>query len=209
MPAESNTPQYAPPTKSESSRPNVPRHDGGVDSKEQLPLDLVFDLLRVERRRRVLQYLVTEAGQVTLGELSDHVAGLEYDKPEAAVTSKERKRVYVGLYQSHLPRMDDADVIEFDADRKTVDVGPNAAQLLPYLELESGVGGRAAGGRNWAPYYLVTSVVGGLLLLAQSLLFPIAWLSSVLLDGLLLTLFGLSLAHACDDGVRWLDALCR
>jgi hypothetical protein len=39
----------------------------------------------------------------------------------------------VALYQCHLPKMDDADVIDFDHSRGTVERGPNADQLYVYL----------------------------------------------------------------------------
>ena len=180
-----------------------------AESGDDLPLDVVFDILSVERRRHTLAYLLTESAQTTLGDLAEHIACLENDKDLVDLSSQERKRVYVGLYQSHLPRMDDAGVVDFDSDRKTVELGANAAQLAPYLELATEDQSGGAGDRNWVPYYLGTSVVGGLLLVLSTLLSPIAWLSTVVIDGLLLAYFGLSLAHARDYGLPWIGASGR
>ena len=114
--------------------------DSGVDSddRDSLPLDVVFDMLKNERRRKVLDYLRTEEGPFTLSELAEHIAALENDKDVAALNSTERKRVYVGLYQCHFPRMADAGVIEFDRDRGTVRTGDNIEQLYPYLDVDGG-----------------------------------------------------------------------
>ena len=179
-----------------------------AEPDDDLSLDVIFDILSVERRRHTLEYLLTESEQTTLGDLAEHIACLENEKDLVDLSSQERKRVYVGLYQSHLPRMDGAGVVDFDPDRKTVELGANAAQLTPYLELAT-EGRDGDGDRNWVPYYLGTSVVGGLLLVLQALLFPFAWLSAVILDGLLLAYFSLSLAHARDYGLPWIGAIGR
>jgi uncharacterized protein (UPF0248 family) len=80
---------------------------------------------------------------------------------------------------------------------------------LVEIDLATEERGGASGDRNWMPYYLGTSVVGGFLLVLQILLFPFAWLSTVIIDGLLLAYFSLSLAHARDYGLRWIGAIGR
>ena len=103
-----------------------------------LPLETVFDILRNERRQLVLGYVaVTGDDVVNIGELAEHVAAIENDVPVNALSSQQRKRVYVALYQCHLPKMGDSDVIEFDKDRGTIRLGPNADQITPYLDLQT------------------------------------------------------------------------
>lgn len=110
-----------------------------VDSEPaEIPLDVVFDILSNERRRHVLRYLHTESPSTTLGDLAEYIAAIENDKPESALSSTERKRVYISLYQSHLPKMDTADVIDFDVDRKTVELADNASYLAQFLPEEVG-----------------------------------------------------------------------
>ncbi|XVH33593.1 DUF7344 domain-containing protein (plasmid) [Haloferacaceae archaeon DSL9] len=115
---------------------------------ESLSLDLVFEVLKNERRRHVLRYLEQNPGTASLSDLAEHIAAIENDKPVASLTSQERKRVYVGLYQCHLPKMDDTDVIAFDDNRGTVDVGPNADQLYTLLEQNESTT------EPWHHYYL-------------------------------------------------------
>lgn len=118
-----------------------------------LPLDVVFDLLKNQRRRRVLRYL-EENEEATLSDIAEHIAALENEKEVEQLSSSERKRTYVGLYQCHLPRMDDAGVIEFNADRGVVKLNDRAEQLGWYLDMSR---------RPWPLYYAGISFVGTVL----------------------------------------------
>lgn len=151
----------------------------------ELPLDVVFDLLSNQRRRRILRYLLDDP-ETTLGTLAEHVASIENDKPERELSSSERKRVYIVLYQCHLPKLDDADVVEFDENRKSVTMGPEFDQLRPYLfpEEAEGAAGPAAG------FYLGVSALGVGAFGVQAVLFPAAWLSGLIL-GAVLSFLGL------------------
>jgi hypothetical protein len=104
------------------------------DPDADLGVGEVFELLQNQRRRRVLRYLTTETdNRATLSDLAEHVAGLENDVPPDRVTSTQRKRVYVGHYQAHLPKLDDYGVVDFDKHRGTVDLR-DTTDLDPYLE---------------------------------------------------------------------------
>lgn len=105
----------------------------GPERVERLPKDVVFGLLSNERRRLVLRYLVEDQNPTTLSDLAEHIASTQKDKPVTALSSSERKRVYVGLYQCHLPKLDDANVLDYDQGRGRVQLRPEADQLLCYL----------------------------------------------------------------------------
>ena len=107
-----------------------------ADEGPPIELDQVFGLLRNRRRRDVLRYLSEADEQVRLGELAETIAARECDKSVRQITSQERKRVYIGLYQGHLPKMDDCGVIEYDQQRGTIDRGPNYEVLVDYLPEE-------------------------------------------------------------------------
>ena len=102
-----------------------------------LSLDQLFEILKNERRRRVLRYLHDNDGTATLGELAETLAAMENDTTVRQINSSQRKRVYVGLYQCHLPKMDGMDIIEFEKNRGNVALGPNASLLLPYVMEDS------------------------------------------------------------------------
>lgn len=169
--------EAAPAGADTSSAPGGPP-DG---SPSELPLDVVFDLLSSARRRHVVYHLLDESETTTLGELARQLAAIETGKPAQAVSSAERKRVYIALYQCHLPKMDDAGVIEFDGDRGTVKRGPNVDQLVEYLPRKQDASA------TLPQYILGVALLGGGLLVAQYLLSPATWLSAFV-TGSLLTL---------------------
>jgi hypothetical protein len=158
----------------------------GADERApvELPLDQVFEIVKNERRRLAIDFLEQRDGEVKLGELAEHVAALENDTTVEAISSKERKRVYVGLYQCHLPKMDDLDIVEFNQNRGLVRLGPNAPQLDPYIGTDDEVG------IDWPKVYLGFSAVGGLLLVASLLGATAVGLTPALIGGLLVVCFG-------------------
>lgn len=105
-----------------------------TDAVDSFPLDLVFGILKNSRRRRVLQYLQEADGQASLGDVAEHIAAHENDKDVQQITSRERKRVYVGLYQCHLPKMDAMGIISFDKSRGTVELGEDVDIFFEYLD---------------------------------------------------------------------------
>lgn len=124
---------------------------------EQLSLDIIFEILKNSRRREVLHYLRDcEPGErVSLGELAEHVAAIENDTTTDALTSSQRKRVYVGLYQCHLPKMDDMGVVDFNQDRGHVELAAAADNLTEYLDRPA-----TEDSVDWYRYYGVISLVG-------------------------------------------------
>lgn len=161
-----------------------PREDEAATSQpEPLPKDVRFDILKNRRRRLVLRYLLDNEGPVTLGTLSEHVAAIENDKGPEALNSRERKRAYVGLYQCHLPRMDDAGVIEYDQNRGTIALGEHAEELGPHLRDTDTVAER------WPRIYLLLASVGaGGYLISYSSAVSAAWLGTALV-GVVITAF--------------------
>lgn len=164
--------------------------DPEAEAPEQAPIsvDEIFGVLQNERRRRALRYLGQRDEPVSVSELSEYIAALENDKPTADLTSQERKRVYVGLYQSHLPKLDDVGFIEYDKDRGNVELGPQAAHAEGYLQLG------APETRAWPAYYLGLVGIGWLVVLASFVLGPQA--TTVAVGVFLALTTALALAHA-------------
>jgi hypothetical protein len=107
-----------------------------AEKERALPLDQTFELLKNQRRRYVLEYLESEGEPVSLSELAEQIAAWENDKEVRLISSSERKRVYVGLYQCHLPKMDGMGAISFNKPRGIIERGENADCLIPYLQSE-------------------------------------------------------------------------
>lgn len=180
----------------QADEPDVGRRDSAAEDGT-LPLDQVFEILKNSRRRETLHYLRDNGGTATLSGLAEHIAAIENDTTVQQITSSQRKRVYVGLYQCHLPKMDSMDVIDFDKNRGTLELARNADQVSSYLgDSDSG---------DWYKLYLGLAVAGSILFVvsiggaAQYGLQP-----SVVLIMLLGGMFLGSVAHAMgvDVGSR-------
>jgi DNA-binding transcriptional ArsR family regulator len=122
---------------------------------DELSRDDLFSMLRNERRREVIHYLSDHGGPVDLRDLSEYIAALENDCEPDEVTYKQRKRVQTALYQMHLPKLADQDIVAYDRRAGRVELASGAENCLPYLEADQGEPYR----RWWRWYLLVAGVV--------------------------------------------------
>lgn len=120
------------------SEPETAVDDLGTQDSSALSLDATFDILRNRRRQLVLEFIRDRDEKVTIGELAERIAAIENDTTVRQLNAQQRKRVYIGLYQSHLPKMADVDVIEFNQSRGHVSRGENIEPLFKYLDVATG-----------------------------------------------------------------------
>jgi hypothetical protein len=161
-----------------------------MESSQPLSKDTIFHILQVQRRRLTLQYLQGETDAVSLRDLAEQVAAWENQMSIVELTSKERQRAYISLYQNHLPTLDTEGIIEYNKDRGTIRRTSRADQFDPYLfdtvpQHSSESSADSALNRRWERYYLggtlfSTSLMGAKLLqlplvsqLASQLIIPI------------------------------------
>jgi len=163
-------------------RPDAPSA-AGERQRDGIGLDSVFEVLKNERRRRVLDLLHEADGPVQLDRVTEHVAAAENDTTPTELSARERKRAYVGLYQCHLPKMDELEMIEFDKDAGEVALGPNAGLLDPYLDVGTDDTPR------WPVYYLALAVGGGATLAGLLVAGVVTPTLSAALAGVVLALF--------------------
>jgi len=161
------------------------------ETQEQLSRDLVFDVLKNRRRRYALHYLRRADDTVQLSELAEQVAAWENDIAVDAISAAERKRVYTALYQSHLPKLDDAGIVEYNQNRGIVELSGASEQLDMYLDLE------AQPDIPWCNWYLGLAVAGlGLLTGAWLGLPPFSLVADVLLATAIVAAYGaVAVAH--------------
>jgi hypothetical protein len=99
-----------------------------------LSKDELFEILKNQRRRDALRFLKENGGAVNLSDMSEYIAAKENGIEVGALSSSQRKRVYIGLYQCHLPKMSNFGVIDFDKDRGTIALRPASKLLDAYLD---------------------------------------------------------------------------
>lgn len=130
-------------------------------TESDLTQDVVFDILSSPRRRYVLYYLRTKEGPVQLTDLAEEVAAWENDTEPPDITEQERKRVYVSLYQTHIPRLAQAGLINYDKDSGQITLAKKAASIDQYLDSSEQT-------YPWQQVYLGLAVVSAALLAATA-----------------------------------------
>ncbi|MGM0604955.1 MAG: DUF7344 domain-containing protein [Halobacteriota archaeon] len=152
-----------------------------------LSRDTVFDLLSNSRRRFVLHYLKREDGPVSLSDLAAQIASVENDIPVEDLTSQQRKRTYVSLYQTHIPKLEDAGAIEYDSESGLVILADGADEISGYFRQESTI--------PWQQYYLALVVIGVSLFVIVNTFTTSDVLQFVVGLGILASFAGLAGAH--------------
>ena len=117
-------------TQTLSESPSLPSEK----EPDTLTKDKIFHILQTQRRRHALRYLKEHDNPVEMRDLAEQVAAWENDTTVQALASDERQRVYIALYQSHLPKLDSEGIIEYNKSRGIVERGELADEFDPYLE---------------------------------------------------------------------------
>jgi hypothetical protein len=163
---------------------------------DRLSRDALFSMLRNERRREVINYLRDREGPVDLRELSEHVAAIENDCAPDEVTYKQRKRVQTALYQMHLPKLADRDIVDYDRRAGRVALADGAEACLAYLDAVTD----RERGDWWRRYLVVAAAVTAPVALAAAGVPPFAAVPglgyAVLASGLFAAV---SVAQALDE----------
>lgn len=135
------------------SRPGS--QDDGLSQTE------VFEILGNDRRRHALHYLLANEDGTDIRELSRQLAAWENDEPLEAVSPDERRRVYVSLHQSHLPRMNEAGLLSYESAGDTIRLTQQGRDLRVYMEVVEG------NDIPWSEFYLGLSAFSAALLAAS------------------------------------------
>lgn len=137
--------------------------------------DVAFKILSNPRRRAIIYILRTADEPVTVMQLAELIAGWEEQRPPEDLARSERKRVYVSLYQTHIPELKETGLVEQVDD----EVRPTAKlqAVDPYLTTET----------QSFPWYYVTGAAsaGALLFLGIIALLPLYGIASASIVGLI------------------------
>jgi len=138
-----------------------------VSDREPLTPDDVFEILSNHRRRMVLYYLRQHGDSAGVKELAEEIAAMENDVPVDELTSQQRKRVYVSLYQTHLPKMAETNVIDYDKDEGIVSLTDQTSDIDQYLTTS----GQPT--YPWRTHYAILTALGGTVLILSLLEAPL------------------------------------
>ena len=159
-----------------SNASGTPSSDGESDETPELSEDEIFHLLQTSRRRDVIDYLLDNEGPIKMGTLAEIVSAKEHETTVAALTSTQRQRVYIPLYQKHLPKLDEKGIIEYNQPRGIVRPTDRLEVFRPYLETADSTDGsehadtepfRSLRARATSDYHIVATGASGSLFAAS------------------------------------------
>lgn len=132
---------------------------------DSLPEADIHDVLRNDRRRMVIELLGDADEPVTARELSETIAARETgeDPPPRDV----RQSVYISLQQTHLPKLAELGIVEYDEQTKEVRPAENAPAVGVYMEVVPKYG------LSYAEFCAALGVLGVLLVAAAELRVPV------------------------------------
>ena len=82
--------------------------------------DELLDVLGHARRRAVLTVLADRSSSMGVEQLAHHVAARERESELAAVPDDAVEETHVTLHHVHLPKLDEADLVDHDREDKSV-----------------------------------------------------------------------------------------
>lgn len=127
-------------------------------SSRPLDKDDVFDILSNARRRQLLFLLYGQGESVELSELAQDIADAEGGGGD--VGADRYKRVYISLYQTHVPKLKEHGIVEYDADSKTVEITDRVGEIVAIFQTP-------ADRRPWWQYYGVVALISGVVVLGS------------------------------------------
>lgn len=168
---------------------------GGIPETE------IHDLLRNERRRQVIKHLQDTIGTIALRDLAEAIA--EHETDESPPPKNIRNSVYNSLHQTHLPKLDERGIVEYESDEKIIRLTEDARSINVYMEVVTPFG------ITWDEYYSLLGTLSLFTVLAAlievpavSAAEPLFWVS------LFLAIFGASLGYQMwTDRWIYLNAL--
>lgn len=121
------------PRRDDSSRDRAPDEGVGTDGGV-IALGEVLDCLTSSRRRHILYYL-QEHEVVDVDELATQIASREGDIPPQEVTSDHHERIATSLVHTHLPKLADTELIEYDRRSNAIRYANSPSILDKILQL--------------------------------------------------------------------------
>lgn len=128
---------------------------------QRLSRDTVFEVLSNSRRRLILATLRRRDSPVSVSRLARLIGAREANIPPSEITASEEKRVYVSLYQSHIPKLEAAGFVEYDEEARSVTETAATAEIDRYL-------GPVPSAVHWPRLNGIVSLVAGTAFVASA-----------------------------------------
>ena len=106
-----------------------------TDANEPPTESEIFHVLGNDRRRAILDEMVSSSGSLDVATVARSIAERETTSDDDAPTNLY-KSVYVSLQQTHLPQLESDGIITYEATDNTIEHGPHFERIEGYLTQE-------------------------------------------------------------------------
>lgn len=100
---------------------------------EDTSVDAILELISHQRRRAVLEILLTHDQLLTTTDIRNEVVEKEQDTEITEIPSEQVKQVHISLHHVHIPKLAEEGVINYDSNRDFVEPTEKLSQLEPFL----------------------------------------------------------------------------
>ena len=100
---------------------------------EDTLVDEILELISNQRRRAVLELLLTHDQPLTINDLRNEVVEKEQDTEITEIPSEQVKEVHISLHHVHIPKLEERELISYDSNRNIVESTGKLNQLEPFL----------------------------------------------------------------------------
>lgn len=123
-----------------------------TETGEELDEREIHEMLGNDRRRLALEALREGGGEESVRTLSEQIAA--HETGEDPPPKNKRQSVYVSLHQTHLPKLDELDIVEYDPEERDVSLGERVEEVEVYMEVVPEYG------LSWGEAYFGLSLLG-------------------------------------------------
>lgn len=97
-------------------------------------IDTLFACLANHRRRLLIDCVSESSGPLLVERLVEQISARETEGSTGTPSDERRAEITIALLHNHLPRMDEAAVVEFDREASTVSEGADFDDAAALLE---------------------------------------------------------------------------
>lgn len=98
----------------------------------------ILTILKNERRMMAVDVVNESTAGVSMSGLAEAIAAAETG---GDFTSADRKRVYISLYQVHIPKMDSMNIVDYDKDSDSITPTSNTKVLVEIMDAVQHING--------------------------------------------------------------------